>query len=41
MRKFNDNGEMKVIIEDLSSNGTFINGELVNYIYFYNICGNR
>lgn len=29
MKKINADGEMKIIVEDLSSNGTFVNGELV------------
>lgn len=29
LRKFNDKGKMVVVIEDSSSNGTHLNGELV------------
>lgn len=35
MKKINADGEMKIIVEDLSSNGTFVNGELVNTFSYF------
>ena len=35
MRKIDDEGQMIVIVEDTSSNGTFINGQLVSLTFIH------